>query len=106
MAAFDLRSRCSNRRRRDALESCDAHSQAFIAMHYEDPRTITCVRDDANATVEVLQTLIRNACVNDGSDDSGGESRSADVLRDVVGARGVDVQTFAARPNRDNLVAR
>ncbi len=64
------------------------------------------MRDDADATTDVLQTLIRNACVNDGTDDSGGESRSVDVLRDVLDVRGVDVQTFAARPGRDNLVAR
>jgi acetylornithine deacetylase/succinyl-diaminopimelate desuccinylase-like protein len=75
-------------------------------LHYEHPRTIARVRDDANATVDVLQTLIRNACVNDGSDDSGGESRSVEVLRDVLDVRGVDVQTFAARAGRDNLVAR
>ena len=32
------------------------------------------------ATPELLQTLIRNRCVNDGSPGSGGESRNADVL--------------------------
>ena len=32
-------------------------------------------------TIELLQELIRNACVNDGSPASGGEWRSADVLQ-------------------------
>ena len=31
-------------------------------------------------TVELLQTLIRNRCVNDGSADSGDEFRNADTL--------------------------
>lgn len=56
--------------------------------------------------VDVLQHLVRNACVNDGSDDSGHESRSVDVLRAVLEGPGVDVQTFTSRGDRDNLVAR
>ena len=34
-----------------------------------------------NDTVELLQTLIRNRCVNDGSAESGEEVRNADVLQ-------------------------
>ena len=64
------------------------------------------MRDANDTTVDVLQTLIRNACVNDGSDDSGGEARSVDVLRALLDVRGVDVETFTSRPGRDNLVAR
>lgn len=63
--------------------------------------------DDASApVVEVLQTLIRNACVNDGSDDSGGESRSVDVLRALFDRRGCDVETYAPRAGRESLVVR
>jgi len=32
-------------------------------------------------TTELLQQLIRNACVNDGTADSGGETRNADLLQ-------------------------
>ena len=35
-------------------------------------------------TVELLQTLIRNECVNDGSPTSGHESRSAEVLQSFL----------------------
>jgi acetylornithine deacetylase/succinyl-diaminopimelate desuccinylase-like protein len=63
--------------------------------------------NDANAeVVDVLQALIRNACVNDGSDDSGNEARSVDVLRALLEGPGVDMQTFTSRPGRENLVAR
>ncbi|MFN8102895.1 MAG: M20/M25/M40 family metallo-hydrolase [Acidimicrobiia bacterium] len=56
--------------------------------------------------VELLQTLIRNACVNDGSDASGHEGRSADVLASVLTGPGVDLETYSAVPGRTNLVAR
>jgi acetylornithine deacetylase/succinyl-diaminopimelate desuccinylase-like protein len=63
--------------------------------------------DDADGeVVDVLQALIRNACVNDGTDDSGHESRSVDVLRGVLEGPGIDLQTFASRPGRESLVAR
>ena len=37
-------------------------------------------------TVELLQTMIRNECVNDGTVESGHESRNADALEAVIGA--------------------
>lgn len=64
------------------------------------------MRDTADEVVEVLQRLIRNACVNDGTDDSGHESRSVDALRAVVDVPGVDVQTYGPRAGRESLVAR
>ena len=64
------------------------------------------MRDMPGEVVEVLQSLIRNACVNDGTDDSGHEARSVDVLRALLEGPGLDLQTFAARPDRANLVAR
>ena len=57
-------------------------------------------------TTELLQTLIRNACVNDGSPDSGEESRSADTLQHFLEGAGLDVQRFEARPGRASIVAR
>ena len=47
-------------------------------------------------TIELLQTLIRNACVNDGSPDSGFESRSADVLQTFLEGAGLDVARYEA----------
>ncbi|HEY2387689.1 MAG TPA: M20/M25/M40 family metallo-hydrolase [Candidatus Binatia bacterium] len=57
-------------------------------------------------TTELLQQLIRNACVNDGTVDSGGETRNADLLQTYLGRAGLDVQRFEARPGRASLVAR
>jgi acetylornithine deacetylase/succinyl-diaminopimelate desuccinylase-like protein len=58
------------------------------------------------ATVELLQTLIRNRCVNDGSISSGQEVRNADVLAAVLGEAGLDVERFEPAPGRVSLVAR
>lgn len=64
--------------------------------------------DDARTaeTVELLQTLIRNRCVNDGTPESGHETRNADVLRQFLGRSGFDVQQFEPTPGRATLVAR
>jgi len=63
--------------------------------------------NDASAeVVDVLQALIRNACVNDGTDDSGDEARSVDVLRSMLEGPGCDVETYAPRAGRESLVAR
>jgi acetylornithine deacetylase/succinyl-diaminopimelate desuccinylase-like protein len=57
-------------------------------------------------TVDLLQTLIRSACVNDGTPDSGDESRNADVLQHFLEGAGLDTQRFESRPRRASLVAR
>ncbi len=57
-------------------------------------------------TVELLQTLIRNRCVNDGTAESGHEIRNADTLAAYLGTAGLDVQRFDAAPGRSSLVAR
>ena len=64
---------------------------------------------DERLTDEVtglLQQLIRNACVNDGSPDSGGEARSADTLQAYLDGCGVDVERYEPHPGRGSLVAR
>lgn len=65
--------------------------------------------DDAAIAAEVtdlLQHLIRNECVNDGTADSGHETRSADVLDQYLSAAGLDVERYTARDGRANVVAR
>ncbi len=57
-------------------------------------------------TTELLQTLIRNECVNDGTADSGHETRNSDVLAQYLDGPGLSVETFTARPGRDSVVAR
>ena len=58
------------------------------------------------ATVDLLQVLIRNRCVNDGTADSGEEVRNADVLQQVIEGPGVEVERFEAAPGRVSIVGR
>jgi acetylornithine deacetylase/succinyl-diaminopimelate desuccinylase-like protein len=57
-------------------------------------------------TTELLQTLIRNKCVNDGTPDSGEETRNSDVLVTYLEGAGLDVERFTPRAGRDSMVAR
>ncbi|HEX9697617.1 MAG TPA: M20/M25/M40 family metallo-hydrolase [Actinomycetota bacterium] len=56
--------------------------------------------------VDLLQGLIRNACVNDGAITSGGEARNIDLLESVIAGDGIDIERFEPFPGRANLVAR
>jgi acetylornithine deacetylase/succinyl-diaminopimelate desuccinylase-like protein len=53
--------------------------------------------------VSLLQQLIRNQCVNDGSPDSGQEVRSVHTLVDFIGVEG---EVFEPVPGRQSLVYR
>jgi acetylornithine deacetylase/succinyl-diaminopimelate desuccinylase-like protein len=59
-------------------------------------------------TVELLQQLIRNRCVNDGTVASGQEVRTSDVLRAYLDGPGLDLQVYEpdGAPGRASLVAR
>jgi acetylornithine deacetylase/succinyl-diaminopimelate desuccinylase-like protein len=59
-------------------------------------------------TVELLQQLIRNQCVNDGTVGSGHEARTTDVLRTYLAGTGLDLEVYAPdkAPHRTSLVAR
>ncbi len=60
----------------------------------------------SNETVELLQALIRNQCVNDGRPESGQEDVSARLLRDELEGTGVDMQMYEPTPGRTSLIAR
>jgi len=55
---------------------------------------------------DLLQHLIRNACVNDGAPESGQEVRSTDLLASYLEGTGLDLERYEALPGRGNLVAR
>ena len=59
-----------------------------------------------DASTELLQHLIRLECVNTGHDDSGHETRAADLLSAVVDLPGVEVQRLGPTPDRQSLIAR
>ena len=62
--------------------------------------------DQTGSTTELLQTLIRNACVNDGTPESGEEQRNADVLQTYLEGAGLAVERFESAPGRASIVAR
>lgn len=57
----------------------------------------------SSETVELLQRLIRNACVNDGTPESGQEHRSVATLREFFGEAG---EVFEPIPGRQSLIYR
>ena len=61
-----------------------------------------------NETVELLQQMIRNKCVNDGTVASGQEVRTTDLLRTYLQGSGLDLEVYEpdGAPGRTSLVAR
>ncbi|GAA4170847.1 M20/M25/M40 family metallo-hydrolase [Gryllotalpicola koreensis] len=66
---------------------------------------LTTEPDLTTQTVELLRELIRNACVTDGSADSGGEERSAATLQRFFAGSGLSVEPVEPHPGRVSLVA-
>lgn len=62
--------------------------------------------DATGEVTELLQALIRNACVNDGTADSGGEARSADLLAGELEGAGCAIERYEPHPGRASLLAR
>ncbi|MEW1721981.1 M20/M25/M40 family metallo-hydrolase [Streptomyces sp. NPDC093109] len=57
-------------------------------------------------TVDLLSALIRNACVNDGRPDSGGEVRNAATLAEYLSGAAVEVASVEPLPGRVSTVFR
>lgn len=57
----------------------------------------------AGEVAELLVTLIRNECVNDGTPDSGHEHRSAETITDYLGYEGI---SFEPHPGRRSVMWR
>jgi acetylornithine deacetylase/succinyl-diaminopimelate desuccinylase-like protein len=64
------------------------------------------VSDLTGEVTDLLQHLIRNECVNDGTRGSGHEVRSADLLAAYLDGAGLDVERYEPAPGRTSLVAR
>lgn len=60
--------------------------------------------------IELLRALIREACVNDGTPESGQEIRNVRVLQrflaEAISSERVDAQVFEASPGRASLIVR
>src|SRR5258708_26839334 len=59
----------------------------------------------AEAT-DVLQTMIRNQCVNDGRPESGGEVRNAKTLEAYLAGPGMDIKQYESHPGRGSMALR
>jgi acetylornithine deacetylase/succinyl-diaminopimelate desuccinylase-like protein len=57
-------------------------------------------------TTDLLQQLIRNKCVNEGTPESGHEVRSVDLLESYLRAPGVEMKRYEPVPGRASLVVR
>lgn len=55
---------------------------------------------------ELLQRLIRNHCVNDGTATSGDEVRNSELLAHYLAGPGIELERFEGAPGRESLVAR
>ena len=60
----------------------------------------------SNATADLVQQLIRNECVNDGSVESGNETRNVAVLETLFNGHNLEVGRFGDQPDRTSLVVR
>ena len=54
-----------------------------------DDRTLDTLTEE---NAELLQAMIRNQCVNDGTPESGHETRNADLLRNELENTGADIE--------------
>ena len=66
----------------------------------------TMTTDVTAETTDVLQRLIRNSCVNEGTAESGHEIRSVDLLESYLRAPGVEMKRYEPVPGRASLVLR
>ncbi len=60
----------------------------------------------SDEVTDLLQHLIRNACVNDGTATSGHEARSADLLATYLEGDGLELERYEPAPGRTSLVTR
>ncbi len=58
------------------------------------------------ATTELLRTMIRNGCVNDGTPDSGEEVRNSDLLTHYLEGPGLELTHHEPLPGRRSVLAR
>ena len=67
---------------------------------------MAAVGDVTAETTDLLQRLIRNSCVNEGTAESGHEIRSVDLLESYLRVPGVEMKRYEPVPGRASLVLR
>ena len=64
------------------------------------------MKDPTGEVTDLLQNLIRNKCVNQGTPESGQEIRNVDLLATYLEGTGLDLQRYEPLPGRASLVSR
>jgi acetylornithine deacetylase/succinyl-diaminopimelate desuccinylase-like protein len=64
------------------------------------------VATPVDEATELLQTMIRNQCVNDGRPESGGEVRNAQTLGAYLAGPGMDIRQYESHPGRGSMALR
>ncbi len=67
---------------------------------------VAAMTDVTAETTDLLQRLIRNSCVNEGTPESGHEVRSVDLLESYLRLPGVEMKRYEPVPGRASLVLR
>jgi acetylornithine deacetylase/succinyl-diaminopimelate desuccinylase-like protein len=67
---------------------------------------VSAPEDPTAEATDLLQQLIRNQCVNDGTMGSGGEARSVELLEGYLVGSGLDTEKYEPQPGRTSLVSR
>jgi acetylornithine deacetylase/succinyl-diaminopimelate desuccinylase-like protein len=62
--------------------------------------------DPKAEAIDLLQQMIRNRCVNDGTPESGHEERNVALLLEQLDGTPLDIETYEPLPGRTSLVAR
>ncbi|MGH9030166.1 MAG: M20/M25/M40 family metallo-hydrolase [Acidimicrobiales bacterium] len=62
--------------------------------------------DATGEVTELLQHMIRNECINDGTAASGHENKNVDALTALLEGPGLDLETYEPMPGRSSVVAR
>src|ERR1035441_6346967 len=129
--AHDDRRDRSGRRRRPALVQCARERNRLLrtsglsdlgrAMGHPRPRSarvdvatdrtgkgVMAVSSDVRdpEVVDLLQQMVRNGCVNDGTEASGQEIANAELLRAGVEGSGCDLEIYEPLPGRTSWAAR
>ncbi len=99
--AHDDRRRTTRSARHPARDQSDARAARARGARPAPSRT-----ELAGRTTELLQAMIRNACVNDGTVGSGHEARNARAVADVLDGLSLEVEWVEPQPGRTSLVAR
>ncbi|WP_080796175.1 M20/M25/M40 family metallo-hydrolase [Corynebacterium pacaense] len=79
-------------------------ASAHIDDHPDHPLDATERRALRDEALELLRKLVRNACVNDLTPDSGQEERNADTLEEYFAGAPVSIRRLEPRPGRTSII--